>query len=729
MASTYSSLKIQLMATGENSGTWGNVTNVNLGTAIEEAIVGSADVPFSNADVTLTLTDTNATQTARNLRLNLTGTAATPQNLIVPAIEKIYIINNGLASAVTVKVSGQTGISVPAGKTMYVYNNGTDCVDAITHLTSLTLASPLPIASGGTGSATATFNGENITSINASNISSGTLNDARLNTVTVAKGGTGATTLTAEAVIIGNTTSNVKFVSPGTAGNVLASNGTSWVSQAASSGGFSGGETTTTNANITLTNSNGQTQVIKFTAAGLKVTLPNAETIATDGTPAYMFYNNSGYPFTVNDAGGSPLALIATGASSMASLVNNSTSNGTWQFTTQSVNKVWPGLLTSPFSLSGNVDQLIGLNANAFVVMSVGNPWDGSQSKLQVSHTLYTESAGVITKFTTYTNTPITWGSGSQYTEGYPSFVWTDNRQVVIRAGINRNYEGSSYANNVILSGYLNTTTGNISYPTITQMPEVSNTGYAGFYAGQTAIPCNGVLTAVNANAVLCVYASDIITTNVPSNVPNACRDLTAKYFTLDGSGNMSNGNSVSSGVNNHLAVSVCKINASAFAVMYTDNGNATTTVAKVAVITDSGGALTWNTGVNLTGRYSQLDNENSYNKVNYVSISDGTNAFFPGGYKVAFSGTTPSSTAKTDTFVSLGYVQYGARMVDGVAYTTSNVISYDNAGTTVFATTYTSAGVGLYSGFFPSYEPGNSKTGYWMSGSGSAIVYKGNFV
>jgi hypothetical protein len=71
MASTYSSLKIQLMTTGENSGTWGNVTNVNLGTAIEEAIVGSADVTFSSAQVTLTLTDSNASQAARNLRLEL----------------------------------------------------------------------------------------------------------------------------------------------------------------------------------------------------------------------------------------------------------------------------------------------------------------------------------------------------------------------------------------------------------------------------------------------------------------------------------------------------------------------------------------------------------------------------------------------------------------------------------------------------------------------------------
>ncbi|RPH84794.1 MAG: hypothetical protein EHM73_15890, partial [Chroococcales cyanobacterium metabat2.561] len=67
MASTYSQLKIELIGTGEQSGTWGATTNTNLGTAIEEAITGSVEVPFSSADVTLTLTNSNASQTARNL--------------------------------------------------------------------------------------------------------------------------------------------------------------------------------------------------------------------------------------------------------------------------------------------------------------------------------------------------------------------------------------------------------------------------------------------------------------------------------------------------------------------------------------------------------------------------------------------------------------------------------------------------------------------------------------
>lgn len=154
MPSTFSPLKIELIATGEQSGTWGVTTNTNLGTALEDAITGSADVAFSSADVTVTLTDTNAAQIARNLRLNLTGTSGGARNLILGSgcqIEKLYLINNGLADAVTVKNTSGSGVAVPAGKTMFVYNNGTDVVDAITHLSSLTLTTALPAASGGTG--------------------------------------------------------------------------------------------------------------------------------------------------------------------------------------------------------------------------------------------------------------------------------------------------------------------------------------------------------------------------------------------------------------------------------------------------------------------------------------------------------------------------------------------------------------------------------------------------
>ena len=167
MASTFSDLKIELIGTGEQVGTWGSTTNTNLGTAIEEAIVGSADVSFSSSDVTLTLTNTNGTQTARHLRLNLTGTSGGARNLVLGSgcqIDKPYIIANGLADAVTVKNTTGTGVTVPAGKSMWVYNNGTNVVDVTTHASSLTLGSALPVASGGTGLTSAGSNGNVLTS-------------------------------------------------------------------------------------------------------------------------------------------------------------------------------------------------------------------------------------------------------------------------------------------------------------------------------------------------------------------------------------------------------------------------------------------------------------------------------------------------------------------------------------------------------------------------------------
>ena len=283
MASTWSNLKFELIGTGDQSGTWGTTTNNNIGLAIEQAIGGKADVTMSSTPITLSLTDTTALQNARALYLNLTGTPGGAATLNVPAVQKAYIVYNNTTGgfAVTVKVSGQTGVSVPNGKTMVLYDNGTDVVDAITHLSSLTLGSALPIASGGTGSTSTTFVNlaTNVTgdlpfsnlaqgsalsvlgvtgnaTADVASIAAGTDNqvlrrsgtsvafgavnlastDAVTGTLPVANGGTGATTLTANNVILGNGTSAVNFVAPGTAGNVLTSNGTTWTSAAGASG-------------------------------------------------------------------------------------------------------------------------------------------------------------------------------------------------------------------------------------------------------------------------------------------------------------------------------------------------------------------------------------------------------------------------------------------------------------------------------------------------------------
>jgi hypothetical protein len=141
MPSTYSPLKIELPATGEQSGTWGNTTNTNLGTALEEAITGSANVTFSSGNVTLTLTDTNASQVARNLRLNLIGvTGGSTRTLTVPAIKKLYLVSNNCADSVIVGNSTGATVTVPAGNNIFIYNDGTDVLNAITYITALNAA-------------------------------------------------------------------------------------------------------------------------------------------------------------------------------------------------------------------------------------------------------------------------------------------------------------------------------------------------------------------------------------------------------------------------------------------------------------------------------------------------------------------------------------------------------------------------------------------------------------
>lgn len=156
MSSTYSNLKFEIIEVGGSSGLWGGITNTNIGTAIEQSIVGMATLitgDFISNVATLTATNTNAAQNFRAFCLNITATLTAAGTVEVPAIQKPYLVlNNSVGGfAVTVKVSGLTGVSIPNGKGCLVYNNGTDVGAAITHLTSLTLASPLPVASGGTG--------------------------------------------------------------------------------------------------------------------------------------------------------------------------------------------------------------------------------------------------------------------------------------------------------------------------------------------------------------------------------------------------------------------------------------------------------------------------------------------------------------------------------------------------------------------------------------------------
>ena len=319
MASTYSNLKIQLMAAGENNTTWGNVTNVNLGTALEEAITGSVDVPFSSANVTLTLTDTNTTQSARNLRLKCTGTTAGARNLIVPAIEKLYLVTNGCADAITVKNATGTGIAVPASASMWVFNDATNVLDAMSYMSSLTLGAALPVASGGTGQTTYT-NGQLL----IGNTTGSTLTKA---TITAGSG-----------VSITNGSGAITISATGSGGSVTSVNGTGGTTGLT----LTGGPITTTGTLTlggTLGVANGGTNVASYTVgdilyASASTTLSKLADVATGnalisgGVTTAPAWGKIGLATHVS--GTLPVANGGTGATSFTNgqlLIGNTTGN------------------------------------------------------------------------------------------------------------------------------------------------------------------------------------------------------------------------------------------------------------------------------------------------------------------------------------------------------------------------------------------------------------------
>jgi hypothetical protein len=139
MASTFSDLGIELMATGENAGTWGTKTNTNL-QIVEKAIAGYVEKSIAGGAATtaLTITDgdtTESTSVARHAVIKLTGTITGNQIVTVPdSIEKVYIVVNGTSGAHTVQFKTASGTGVTFGasdkSTKLVFSDGTNIVDA-----------------------------------------------------------------------------------------------------------------------------------------------------------------------------------------------------------------------------------------------------------------------------------------------------------------------------------------------------------------------------------------------------------------------------------------------------------------------------------------------------------------------------------------------------------------------------------------------------------------------
>lgn len=289
MASTFSpSLRLELIGDGDQSGIWGQTTNTNLGTLIEQAIAGV--VTINMADTNYTMTNFNGvSDEARNQVIVLTGTNTAQRNLIAPLVEKTYIIKNGTTGGFAVQVIGAsgTGVVIPNGITATVYCDGINFFSAlsgtvgnftvngtlgVTGTTALTgaLSGTTASFSGSISSVSPTFTGTPLAptaapgtnttqiattafttaAITAATGSLGTMSTQNANAVAitggsitgitdlaVADGGTGSSTLAANAVLLGNGTSALQTVAPSTSGNLLVSNGTTWTSTTLASSG------------------------------------------------------------------------------------------------------------------------------------------------------------------------------------------------------------------------------------------------------------------------------------------------------------------------------------------------------------------------------------------------------------------------------------------------------------------------------------------------------------
>jgi hypothetical protein len=170
--STYSpSLRIELITTGDQAGTWGNTTNTNLGTLIESSIAGYVSVSVTSANQALTALN-GAADEARQQTIALTTTTGANFAVYAPPAEKTYVIYNASSYTATIynsTVIGNTtaagaGVAIPAGKTMTVWSEGTNFYFQNTHIIGTVVGN---VTGNLTGNVTGDVSG---TATNATNI-------------------------------------------------------------------------------------------------------------------------------------------------------------------------------------------------------------------------------------------------------------------------------------------------------------------------------------------------------------------------------------------------------------------------------------------------------------------------------------------------------------------------------------------------------------------------------
>jgi len=239
MATFANDLRLKEIATGDESGTWGTSTNTNLALIADAFSLGTKQMA-ADANETFTMPDATADGT-RSLYLKITSavslTVTRTVTLAPNTVSKVWIIENATSGSQSITISQGSGatVTIATGTKAMIVTDGAGGGAAVTNANPTAAAvnlatgvtGTLPIANGGTGTTSTTF--ANLTT----NVTG---------TLPVGNGGTGATTLTLNNVILGNGTSAPLFVAPGSNGNVLTSNGTTWQSTTPAASGASKGQ-------------------------------------------------------------------------------------------------------------------------------------------------------------------------------------------------------------------------------------------------------------------------------------------------------------------------------------------------------------------------------------------------------------------------------------------------------------------------------------------------------
>jgi hypothetical protein len=255
-------LGLALPVQGELSGTWGDTVNngitqyTNLAIAATLTLTGDGAVTLSNttgdataSNITSTLAGAG-TVTAQHAVVRVSGALTTTKVITAPSYSKTYIlINDATGGSVTIKASGQTGITVAVGDKALVAYNGTDYVRVGASAGGSTTQVQYNSSGNLAGSANLTFDGTTLTAndiIDSSlTASKPVFTDASKNLVStgtlgVDQGGTGQTSYTNGQLLIGNTTGNTLAKATLTAGTgVTITNGTGTITIATSGGGGS----------------------------------------------------------------------------------------------------------------------------------------------------------------------------------------------------------------------------------------------------------------------------------------------------------------------------------------------------------------------------------------------------------------------------------------------------------------------------------------------------------